>query len=275
MAGSIRIHKETTIASRLTGDNSAFLFFGLTPASGTKRRFAGETGRTHPAFVQMTAVSDASTRITPSKVAATRRTFLSFSLAAALQTIVWRDAKAAANNTTSAYEIDVNKNGSAMKLNNYKGKITLFVNVATYCALTPQYEGLVNLHDTFQPQGFEIVASPCDQFGHQEPGSNEDICKFAKEQFGATFLLLDKLNVNDGPGGVAPLYRYLRDASPERAGERLSWNFEKFLVGTDGKVLRRYKPGILPEQIRGDVEWALKHPGANLPPKKKPSLGVE
>lgn len=148
------------------------------------------------------------------------------------------------------------------------------MNVASYCALTPQYEGLVTLHDTYQSKGFEIVASPCDQFGRQEPGSNQEVCKFAKEKFGARFLLLDKLNVNDAPGGVAPLYKFLKNNSPQGTGQRVSWNFEKFLVGVDGQVLRRYKPGILPEEIDKDIKWALEHPGKDLPPKPKPSLGV-
>ncbi|PXF43420.1 Glutathione peroxidase [Gracilariopsis chorda] len=181
---------------------------------------------------------------------------------------------ALSENIQSAYDIVARKNGEPFPLAAYRNKLTLFVNVATYCALTPQYEGLVALHDEYQPRGFEIVASPCDQFGHQEPGSNDEICAFAKKQFGAKFLLLDKLNVNDAPGGVAPLYKFLKDTSPEGTGQRVSWNFEKFLVGVNGNVLRRYKPGILPEDIETDIKWALEHPGEPLPPKKKPSLGV-
>lgn len=182
--------------------------------------------------------------------------------------------RALSEDTRSAYDIVARKNGQPFSLAEYRNKLTLFVNVATYCALTPQYEGLVALHDEYQPRGFEIVASPCDQFGHQEPGSDDEICAFAKKQFGAKFLLLDKLNVNDAPGGVSPLYKFLKDRSPEGTGQRVSWNFEKFLVGADGKVLRRYKPGILPQDIESDIKWALDHPGEPLPPKKKPYLGV-
>lgn len=104
--------------------------------------------------------------------------------------------------------------------------------------------------------------------------SDEEVCAFAREKFGARFLLLDKLRVNDAPGGVAPLYQYLKSHSPNFTG-RVSWNFEKFLVDVDGSVLRRYKPGILPEDIRGDIQFAIQHPGIGLPPRKKPSLGVE
>lgn len=207
--------------------------------------------------------------------ALSRRDFLSLATGLGLHAILLPSSVKARENVKSAYDIVASKDGSPLPLNTFSGKVTLFVNVATYCALTPQYQGLVSLHGKFQPRGFEIVASPCDQFGRQEPGSNQEICTFAREQFGARFLLLDKLNVNDGPGGVAPLYQFLRNASPEDTGRRVSWNFEKFLVGADGRVLRRYKPGVLPAEIDGDVAWALDHPGKELPTKKKPSLGVE
>lgn len=174
-----------------------------------------------------------------------------------------------------AYHIPVSKDGVVAPLSAYTGKVTLFVNVASYCALTPQYSSLVALHTKYQSQGFDIVASPCDQFGHQEPGGNSEICAFAREQFGAKFLLLDKLNVNEGAGGVSSLYQFLKNDSEEYRGQRVSWNFEKFLVGVDGRVLRRYRPGVQPEDIAPDVEWALAHKGRSLPPKKKkPSLGV-
>lgn len=173
----------------------------------------------------------------------------------------------------SAYDIAVQKDDKPLPLAFLKGKVALFVNVASYCALTPQYEGLVALHNNFRSKGFEIVASPCDQFGHQEPGSNESICEYARDRFGAKFLLLDKLQVNDSPGGVSPLYQYLK-ANADFTG-RVSWNFEKFLVDADGHVLRRYKPGVVPSDIRSDLEFALTHPGQPLPPRKKASLGVE
>lgn len=174
----------------------------------------------------------------------------------------------------SIYELSARKDKKDLPLSFLNGKVTLFVNVASYCALTPQYAGLVELHDTYQSRGFEVVAAPCDQFGRQEPGSDEEICEFAKKRFGARFLLLDKLNVNDAPGGVAPLYKALKKEAPEYTGQRISWNFEKFLVGADGRVLRRYKPGILPEDISRDVEYALSHPLEALPPRPKPYLGV-
>jgi glutathione peroxidase len=172
------------------------------------------------------------------------------------------------------YDLSVIKDKAPLPLSYLAGKVTLFVNVASYCALTPQYEGLVRIYDEFQPRGFEIIASPCDQFAHQEPGSDEEVCEFAKKKFGARFLLLDKLKVNDGRGAAAPLYVALKESSPDYRGQRVSWNFEKFLVGTDGRVLRRYKPGVQPEEIRGDIQFALEHPSSTLPPRKRPSLGV-
>jgi glutathione peroxidase len=104
--------------------------------------------------------------------------------------------------------------------------------------------------------------------------SNEEVCTFAREKFGARFLLLDKLRVNGAPGGVAPLYQILKAKSPNFTGS-VSWNFEKFLVDCNGHVLRRYKPGVLPEEIRSDIEFAIKHPGRDLPSREKPLLGVD
>lgn len=203
-----------------------------------------------------------------------RRTLLQFSVALAAASLAQPPPAVASKAPTSAYEIPVIKGGQPKSLAYLAGKTTLFVNVASYCALTPQYRGLVSLHEEFRPAGFEIIASPCDQFGRQEPGSNEEVCDFVVKQFGARFLLLDKLNVNDAPGGVAPLYAFLKANAPEYT-TRVTWNFEKFLIAPDGHVLRRYKPSVLPDEIRDDIAFALKNPSANLPPKKKASLGVE
>lgn len=203
-----------------------------------------------------------------------RREVIQLALGSILLPLVIHPQDTNAKTISSAYDIVAQKDGKAFKLNKFSGKVTLFVNVATYCGLTRQYTGLVSLHNKFQPQGFEIIASPCNQFAAQEPRSNEEICQFAKEKFGAQFLLLDKLNVNGNPDGVAPLYRFLRDTSPEDTGKPVGWNFEKFLVGGDGKVLRRYKAGVIPDLIEGDVQWALEHPGRALPKKEKVRLGA-
>jgi glutathione peroxidase len=183
-------------------------------------------------------------------------------------------AQSKSKQVSSVYDLSVLKNAKPLSLSFLAGKVTLFVNTASYCALTPQYEGLVSLHNEFQSLGFEIVASPSDQF-RQEPESDEDVCSFVTETFGARFLLLDKLRLNDGPGGVAPLYHLLKSSAPETPGQRIEWNFAKFLVSSDGKVLRRYKPSVVPNDIRGDIQFAVTHKGSDLPSRKKISLGVE
>lgn len=179
---------------------------------------------------------------------------------------------------SSVYDLSVYKDGKPRTLKDYSGKVTLFVNVASYCALTPQYKGLVRLHDLYQNQGFEIIAAPCNQFARQEPESDAEICSRVKNTFGAKFLLVDKLVVNDskrgGDGPIAPLYRYLRDHAPEKKGAPISWNFEKFLVNRDGQVLRRYSPGIYPADLEDDVRFAIDHPEKPLPPRPKGYLGV-
>lgn len=179
---------------------------------------------------------------------------------------------------SSVYDLSVYKDGKPSTLKDYSGKVTLFVNVASYCALTPQYKGLVRLHDLYQNQGFEIIAAPCNQFARQEPESDAEICSRVKNTFGAKFLLVDKLVVNDSKRGedgpIAPLYRYLRDHAPEKKGAPISWNFEKFLVNRDGQVLRRYSPGIYPDDLEDDVRFAIGNPEKSLPPRPKGYLGV-
>lgn len=183
-----------------------------------------------------------------------------------------------ADSVSSVYDLSVYKDGKPRSLKDYSGKVTLFVNVASYCALTPQYKGLVKLHDLYQNQGFEIVAAPCNQFARQEPESDADICSRVKNTFGVKFLLVDKLVVNDSKKGedgpIAPLYTYLRNHAPEKKGAPISWNFEKFLVSRDGQVLRRYSPGIYPDDLEDDVQFAIDHADKPLPPRPKGYLGV-
>lgn len=184
----------------------------------------------------------------------------------------------AADSVSSVYDLSVFKDGKPLSLKDYSGKVTLFVNVASYCAFTPQYKGLVRLHDLYKSQDFEIVASPCNQFARQEPESDAEICSRVKDTFGVEFLLVDKLIVNETKNGetgsVAPLYRYLRDNAPEKKGAPITWNFEKFLVNRDGQVLRRYSPVIRPDDLEEDVRFAIDHPEKNLPPRPKAHLGA-
>lgn len=251
----------------------SFVSVVLLPKSQTCFKDTRKSNQALPACKSASPKASQNASLPKNTAPLSRRTFLSIIGVNSIHAFL-PSSRAFAREAESAYNIQAVKDGKPLELKNFGGKVTLFVNVASYCALTPQYEGLVSLHSKYQPQGFEIVASPCDQFGHQEPGTNEEVCAFAKKQFGSKFLLLDKLNVNEAPGGVAPLYRFLKDTSPEKTAQRVSWNFEKFLVGQEGNVLRRYSPGTVPELLESDIQWALSHPGEKLPPKKKPTLGV-
>ena len=147
--------------------------------------------------------------------------------------------------------------GSPMPVDDLGGKVVLFVNVASRCGLTPQYEQLEQLYRRFQDKGFLIVGAPCNQFLGQEPGSSEQIATFCSVTYGVTFPLLEKAEVNGK--NRAPLYRWLI-GSPAGKGEDISWNFEKFLVSRDGKVIARFDPQTKPEdpKLVSAVESALR-----------------
>lgn len=125
-----------------------------------------------------------------------------------------------------------------------KGKVVLAVNVASKCGLTPQYAGLERLHDELQDEGFTVVGLPCNQFGGQEPGTEQDIVQFCSTSYDVSFPMSKKLEVN-GPGSH-PLYEWLRDPANGFPGD-IQWNFEKFLIGRDGKVAKRYPPQTAPD----------------------------
>jgi glutathione peroxidase len=128
----------------------------------------------------------------------------------------------------------------------YDGQVLLIVNVASRCGLTPQYKGLQALHEKYQDQGLRVVGFPCNQFGGQEPGTASEIREFCSTNYGVTFDLFSKIDVN-GPG-AADLYKHLTslDTSPVGAGD-ISWNFEKFVVGRDGQVIARFGPRTRPD----------------------------
>jgi glutathione peroxidase len=158
---------------------------------------------------------------------------------------------------SSVYEHTINDlSGKPFDLAGLTGKVTLVVNVASKCGLTPQYTGLEALHEQFAGRGFTVLGVPCNQFGGQEPGTSEEIAEFCSTSYGVTFPLTEKVEVN-GPGRH-PLYQDLT-ATPDSEGEAgdIQWNFEKFLVGGDGKVIARFRPGTQPEAIAPAVEDAL------------------
>jgi len=147
-------------------------------------------------------------------------------------------------------------NGEQTTLEQYKDKVLLIVNTASKCGFTPQYEGLESLYNKYNDKGFEILGFPCDQFGHQEPGSDEDIAQFCSLNFGVSFPLFKKTNVN-GPD-ANPLFEELKSEAPGLLGtKRIKWNFTKFLVNAQGKVLKRYAPTVKPEAIEKDIAKLL------------------
>jgi glutathione peroxidase len=146
--------------------------------------------------------------------------------------------------------------GRETALAEWGGQVLLIVNVASQCGFTPQYEGLEALWRRHRGRGFAVLGFPCDQFGHQEPGSEAEIAHFCSTTWDVTFPMFAKVEVN-GPG-THPLWAHLKQARPGLLGsEAIKWNFTKFLVGRDGKVLERYAPTDTPEQIEQDLRPLL------------------
>jgi glutathione peroxidase len=145
--------------------------------------------------------------------------------------------------------------GREKKLSDYQGKVLLIVNTASKCGFTPQYQGLQGLYSKFKRRGFEVLAFPCDQFGHQEPGSDGEILSFCETNFGIEFPLFAKVEVNGD--NAHPLFKYLKSQKGGLLGSSIKWNFTKFLVDRNGKVVDRYAPVVKPERIAGDIDRTL------------------
>ena len=151
----------------------------------------------------------------------------------------------------------IQMNGQPLPLDQMRGQVMLIVNTASACGFTPQFGGLEKLHQTYQAQGLRVLGFPCNQFGSQDPGSNSDIASFCQLNYGVTFPMMEKIEVN-GPA-AHPLYQWLCAEAPGLLGSKaIKWNFTKFLVGRDGRVLKRYAPMDKPEKITSDIEAALK-----------------
>ncbi|CAH0496854.1 glutathione peroxidase [Novosphingobium sp. CECT 9465] len=147
-------------------------------------------------------------------------------------------------------------NGETIDLADKVGKVLLVVNTASKCGFTPQYDGLEALWKQYGDRGFEVLAFPCNQFGAQEPGSADEIESFCKINFGVSFPLMAKIDVNGD--NADPLYDWLKKEAPGVLGTKaIKWNFTKFLIGRDGKVVRRYAPTDKPESIARDIEALL------------------
>ncbi len=145
--------------------------------------------------------------------------------------------------------------GKDKKLKDYKGKVLLVVNTASQCGFTPQYKGLQELHARYKDRGFEVLGFPCDQFGHQEPGNDEEIKSFCEVNYGVEFPLFSKIEVNGE--NTHPVYKFLKSEKGGLLGDAIKWNFTKFLVDKEGNVVERYAPMTTPERIAGDIEREL------------------
>ncbi len=144
-----------------------------------------------------------------------------------------------------------NAKGVEVPMTEYQGKVLLIVNTATGCGFTPQYEGLQNLYDKYKDKGLEILDFPCNQFGHQAPGTEEEIQEFCTLKYKTTFPLFAKIDVNGK--NAAPLFTFLKNQKGGFLGDDIKWNFTKFLVSRDGKVVERYAPVTKPEKIENDI----------------------
>jgi len=141
--------------------------------------------------------------------------------------------------------------GEEVNLSDYKGKVLLIVNTASNCGFTPQYEGLQKLYDELGNEKFEILAFPCNQFGNQEPGDNEEIRSFCSINYGVTFPVFDKIDVNGEK--EEPLFTYLKESTAGVLGKSIKWNFTKFLVDSQGNVIDRYASTTTPEKLEGKI----------------------
>ena len=145
--------------------------------------------------------------------------------------------------------------GQLVSMADYVGKVVLVVNTASHCGFTPQYSGLEALYKKYATQGLVVLGFPCNQFGKQEPGSADDIAQTCYINYGVSFPMFDKVEVN---GATAhPVFRYLKNELPGLLGKRIKWNFTKFLIGRDGEPIKRFAPNTTPEKIEAAVLAAL------------------
>ena len=145
--------------------------------------------------------------------------------------------------------------GDTRSLADYKGQVVLVVNTASKCGFTPQYKGLQELYETYKNRGFTILGFPCNQFGGQEPGDAEEINSFCEMNYGVEFPMFNKIDVNGD--NAHPLFNYLKDELSGTLGDKIKWNFTKFLIGKDGQPIKRYAPTTKPGKLTRDIEQAL------------------
>jgi glutathione peroxidase len=160
-------------------------------------------------------------------------------------------------NPGSIYDFEArNIDGKDLALAAFRGKVMLIVNTASKCGFTPQFEGLEKLHKTYVGKGLAVLGFPCNQFGSQDPGSESEIAAFCQLNYGVSFPMMGKINVNGSD--AHPLYKWLSAEAPGLLGSKaIKWNFTKFLVGRDGQVIKRYAPLDKPADLAKDIEAAL------------------
>ena len=145
--------------------------------------------------------------------------------------------------------------GQEISFDQYKNKVVLIVNTASKCGFTPQFEGLEKLNKEYNEKGLEILGFPCNQFGHQEPGSNDEIATGCVLNFNVSFQMFSKIDVNGK--NTHPVYKFLKSKKSGMLGKRITWNFTKFLIDTEGNVLARYAPKTTPSKIEDDIKKLL------------------
>ena len=147
-------------------------------------------------------------------------------------------------------------NGQEVSMNEYEGKVILVVNTASKCGLTPQFKELQEIYEEYKSKGLEILGFPCNQFAKQDSGSNEEIHEFCQLNYGVSFNMFEKIDVNGE--NAHPLYKFLRKEAKGIFSDKIKWNFTKFLIDCQGNIIKRYAPTVKPDKIKEDIEKLLK-----------------
>ena len=148
----------------------------------------------------------------------------------------------------------VTSNGKVLDFRQFKGKVLLIVNTASKCGFTPQFAGLEELNQKYK--GLVIIGFPCNQFGHQDPGTDDEILDFCQVNYGVTFQMMKKIEVNGE--NASPIYTFLKEKTKNILGEDIKWNFTKFLISADGKKIKRYAPTVKPSRLEKEIEEMIK-----------------
>jgi glutathione peroxidase len=149
----------------------------------------------------------------------------------------------------------VASNGKEIDFKEFEGKVLLIINTASKCGFTPQFDGLEKLNEKYRDRGLVCIGFPCNQFANQDPGSDSEIEGFCRMNYGVTFQIMKKVDVNGKE--AHPIFKYLRSQTKGLLGDRVKWNFTKFLVSRDGKTIKRFAPTVVPEKLEGEIEKML------------------